>query len=172
MGLAPIDAAGVGQPLRIDQNGDAYQQRIRQGANLEIPQTGVDRSRNDNTGDRSGARTAAQNLFTQDQATQDRGQRWETRQLQTWERYSNGGERQQPPSAAVVIDQGLKRNAERDPLTRRPRPPDEDTEAWKKWKQAHVGAAESEEYAQDRLGPYMSTPKEAKRRRYTILNSR
>lgn len=172
MGLAPIDAAGIGQPTRIDQNGEAYQARIRQGANLEIPQTGLDRSRNDNLGDRSGARTSTQSTFTQDQATQDRGQRWETRELQAWERYSNGREQQQQPSAAVVIDQGLKRSAERAPLTQRPRPPDEDTESWRRWKQAHVGAATSEEYARDQLGPFMSTPKEAKRRRYSILNSR
>jgi hypothetical protein len=168
MGLAPVDAAGVGQPKRIDQNGDAYQQRIREGAHLEIPQSGLDRSRND-----SKERLATNTGLSQDDAAKDRGEAWEKRGLQVWERYAQGGERKkQPSSGAVVIDQGRRDTSPPGPLVKRPqRPADEDSESWTAWKRAHVGAAESEEYAQDQLSPFLKTPRQG-RRRYALLNSR
>lgn len=162
MAISPVDGALVGVPARIDQNGDAFQLRIRQGANLEIPQTGVDRSKLD--------RRERENRapLTRDEAFDEAGDAWQTRTQDRLERFENGQRRER--RGAVVIDQGANVPSPSGPLVRKPtRPPDEDTEAWTAWKQAHTSAAQSEEYAKDQLAPYMKTPKQA-RRRYTILN--
>lgn len=166
MGLAPIDGVAVGQSQRIDQNGDAFRQRIQEGANLEIPKSGIDRTRDEHT---DPAQTTTQAGMSQDDATKERGEAWSERRLNLLNRFEQG--RKKPPGGTVVIDQGLKESTPIDPLVKRPKRPDDDTEAWRRWNDAHLTAAEQEEDLKDRPGPFTKPPPKG-RRRYVLVNSR
>jgi hypothetical protein len=175
MALRPADAVGVssGQPERIDQHSEGYQQRI--GADqLLIQSQPINTPQNLRTDVRRDPATLQSPQSQQPQpqpqknnapawqaherALANSGQAWQTRKTTAWSQFSNGRGRQEPTSGAVVIDggRGTARTRNADPRNPTPLPvEDGDTTGWRRVAVAYRGAAQFEEHAEDRLRPFI-----------------
>lgn len=183
MALRPSDGVGVstGQPDRIDQNSQAYQERLRAGAQLEIPKTGIDRTRTD-PHTQEQARTGG-GWQAQERAAGDRGAAWQNGRLDSWRSFSGGRGRQQPDpqltSGAIVID---GRSSPSVPVNRaQPREPTPtpnnnlQRDVWASMRHAHQRAARFEEYNRESVSPFLSSRPKQKResvRRGVVLKDR
>jgi hypothetical protein len=169
MGVGRADGLGVstGQPGRIDQHSTAYQDQLRPGVRLEIPKTGVDRTKNGRPGERSSAEPGREG----DAAVSERGSLWQNGTLASWQGFANGKNKRDPEAGAVVIDghhaSGVHAAAEPPPP---PPPPEAPKDGWARLNAAHQQAAHFEEYAEGSVQPFIhgERPNPRARRRFTI----
>jgi hypothetical protein len=166
MGLRLTDAVGQGQAHQLDHQSELSQEQARYSVRLEVRES----ERTSRVVEENRSRTG----LTAEEAAQTRGDAWRGGKLVVFENWKTGRNRRDKSNdGAVIIDGG---GVPPDPNPPGPlvRPPsmasDNDTPAWRAWKTAHKDAASNEENAEQEFGPFLSTPRQA-RRRYTLIET-
>ncbi len=127
-----IPGAGVGQPHRLDLNGEAHRSALVGGQKLNpTPQGQNFPEHHDQEPPNPGGWT------TQEQAFQERGKGWERRDGKSWSQFKDGGAAEEANLGAVLIDQDLPKG----PKTSTSAPKD----SWGRAAVAHEQAALFEE---------------------------